>query len=95
MISLTYGVMPDRSMFNIAFAYECPDGSYKINLNSNDAKVVDEFALSSGRWTCEALWFALREINDTDPSQFQNDEMMERAMDVVSAILYTLGFEWI
>jgi len=94
MQTMTYGIMPSKDDFTAAFNRECSNG-YKIELNSRDSNAVEEFNLGNGTWSCDDLWFALHEINDTDPGQFQNDAMMERALDLVSSILFTLGFEWV
>jgi hypothetical protein len=94
MQSMTYGAMPSRDEFTSAFDRECPDG-YEIQLNRTDSRAVEGFRLDDGSLSESDLWFALREINDADPREFGDCEQHERAMDVVSSIMFTLGFEWI
>lgn len=47
MHSMTYGKLPDKSLFIAAFEKECPDGHYKVG---NDKYFGDHC------FSCEELW---------------------------------------
>ncbi len=79
---MTYGVMPTRDEFDDAFDKKCgAGGTYKI---SNDRGGRD------GDWDNRLLWHLLHE-----QMVAYNEEENEEAGDFVSAVLSTLGFEWI
>lgn len=100
-ISMTYGVLPTREQFSEAFDRECPRGQYNIRLGASDSRTVDGFKLGDGDWTESQLWDAIQEI--VNASQVAPDEetqseyyaRIDLAMDLVSSIMSTLGFEWI
>lgn len=98
MIGLTYGVLPTREQFSAAFDRECPEG-YRISLSRSDSRACDGFRLGDGTWAEEELWAAVVEIvtceDDSDDSDDQNQVEVPQALDLVSAIMETLGFEWI
>jgi hypothetical protein len=92
---MTYGVMPTREQFDMAFETECPDG-YNIRLNRTDSSSVEDFMLGDGCLSANQLWCALSEIVEAymESTQVASTED-EIRMDLVSSILFTLGFEWI
>lgn len=47
MHSLTYGTLPDKSVFCDAFERECPGGHYEVG---NDAR------FGNHNFSCEELW---------------------------------------
>ena len=100
MISMTYGVMPKREDFQRAFERECPNG-YHIVLSSSDSRAVDGFKLGDGVWSESDLWEAVNEIaeyHNLPSTVFLRPRGMYdpiSAMDLVSSIMETLGFEWI
>ncbi len=89
MTSLTYGVLPTRETFDAGFEVECPDG-YRIVLGRSDSASCEGFRLGDGTWSADELWSAIQEIVDSEV-----DEGYDARMDLVSAIMGTLGFEWI
>lgn len=95
MISLTHGVMPSREEFNVAFKRITRPAGYEILLSRSDSKAVEDFDLGDGVWDCDHLWFALHQINDSEPGDFIDCEQYDRAIALVSTILQTLEFEWI
>lgn len=81
-LSLSYGQMPTRDQFDRMFARQCgEDGRYLI---SNDKGGRD------GDYTASQLWKLLQ----VEVSEFNNNEGDENG-DFVSAVLSTLGIEWI
>lgn len=100
MQTMTYGVLPSREAFNAAFEVECPAG-YRLILCGADSGACEQFKLGTGVWSADELWDAITEIittsqaapPDTDQSAYYM--RLDGAMDVVSAIMGTLGFEWI
>lgn len=95
MISLTYGHLPTFEDFESAFDIACPNNDYRIKLSQSDARACDDFTLGDGEWRCSELWQALNEIHETWLESDMDDNSIDAAMDIVSSILYTLGFEWI
>ncbi len=81
MRSMTYGILPSRADFDAAFERECPDGTYSIR---NDKGGAD------GDYTASKLWALVKES-----AELLNDDGDEEAGDFASAVLSTLGFEWI
>jgi hypothetical protein len=95
MKSMTYGKLPGREEFDAAFERECPNG-YSVSLNRLDSQSVGGFKLGDGKLSADELWEAIREI----VTQFDNERdsnwlFEEIRMDLVSSILFTLGFEWV
>lgn len=97
MHSMTYGVMPTQEQFQAAFDQECPKGVYRIrNLSVSDSVAVADFQLGDGDWTALQLWEAINEIDHFQPGAEEGlQRRHDSAMDLVSSILDTLGFEWI
>lgn len=96
MQSMTYGNLPTREQFDVAFDAECP-GGFRIVLNPSDSRAVDGFKLGDGCLTADQLWSAITEIVDrwrTDTGD-EAGEYQDQRVDLVSSILYALGFEWI
>lgn len=94
--TLTYGVLPTQESFDGAFDRECPGGYYNIQLSRSDSQAVERFYLGSGDWTAKQLWKAITEIVETWSTERCTDETQtDDAMDLVSGILGTLGFEWV
>jgi hypothetical protein len=103
MISFTYGVLPTREQFDTAFERECPNG-YRIQLNSSDSRAVDGYRLGDGTYTASELWDCILEIVIASIGMRYRFIVVcdknvawrkDAAMDIVSSVLYTLGFEWI
>ena len=83
--SMSYGTLPEKAVFEQAFAEECPDGVYQIrNCRELDA-VYDGGNVD---FDCEKLWAFLE-------SACEAGEDNHDGYDVASSILYTLGFEWV
>lgn len=99
--TLTYGVLPTQESFDEAFDRECPGGSYNIQLSRSDSRAVDGFLLGDGDWTAEQLWKAVTEIvtvsqlSQAEENHVEYYAKLDGAMDLVSSILGTLGFEWV
>jgi hypothetical protein len=81
MKSMTYGVMPSWTEFEAAFDREVPGGTYRIR---NDKGGAD------GDYTARKL-YELVKAQARDHELGLDDE----AGDFASAVLETLGFEWI
>lgn len=88
MQSMTYGTLPTREEFEAAFDRQCPNG-YEIQLSDSDSRAADGFRLGDGSWSEPDLWEACNEI----VSAYKEDDV--QAIDLVSCIMETLGFEWI
>lgn len=78
--SSTYGVLPPYDEFLAAFEDEVESGTYAI---SNDKGGRD------GDYSAPQLW----KLIETEMERFELGD--EEAGDFVSAVLDTLGFEWI
>ena len=89
MTSMTYGTLPTLVEFTEAFDRECPNGTYNIHLGASDSRAIDNFSLGDGDWKARELYLACTEIVCSD------GDIPEQAMDLVSSIMSTLGFEWI
>lgn len=80
---MTYGELPSKSAFEIAFNEECPDG-YSFG---NDEIVGDNTLNSEELWAklqeCRSVWF------------HEDSELGDKAGDWCSEVLSTLGFEWV
>jgi hypothetical protein len=96
LAAMTYGVLPTQEEFNEAFE-ACVDGRYSISFGYSDSQALDGFKLGDGEYTATELWDAITEIvnSEHDPITVSEDDRKNAAMDVVSCILDTLGFEWI
>ncbi len=100
--SITYGYMPIREDFSTAFARECPNG-YRITLGASDSRACDGFKLGDGTYSEPQLWDAVGEIVNAEPDDDGDyagivgcgPNEWYAAMDLVSSIMETLGFEWI
>lgn len=99
--SMMYGVLPTQEAFEEAFWNECRRGYYNIQLGSSDSQAVDGFLLGDGDWTAYQLWKAITEIVNAsqvapkEENQTEYYAKLDDAMDLVSGILGTLGFEWV
>lgn len=99
--SMTYGTMPTFGDFETAFDAECPRGTYAITLGSSDSRAMDGFKLGDGEWSTRPLYDACQEIVNASQvapigaHQSRYYEKFDAAMDLVSSIMGTLGFEWI
>ena len=86
--SMTYGTLPDEREFGRAFREHCPSGKYEI---SNDKGGRD------GSYGVSRLY----ELLEDQLSKWAGSEVEggdggdEEAGDFCSAVLSTLGFEWI
>ena len=67
--SLTYGQLPSREDFDVAFEREVI-GEYRITLSHSDARTCDGFNLGDGEWTGDQLWDAIRQI-----AEYAGDEI--------------------
>jgi len=65
----TYGTLPTRTEFDIAFNAVCPNG-YRIHLGFTDSRATDGFMLGDGTFTSDQLWAAIEEIIN-----FEGDEI--------------------
>lgn len=91
-----------REEFTAAFGSSGSRG-YKIQCGRTDSDALEGYALGDGVWEEQELWDGCVEIIDaasgletwkdreTSTQNFDN----AGAMEFVSAILSTLGFEWI
>lgn len=80
MKSMTFGVFPSRKEFSAHFEHEVPGGSYRIR---NDS------ILGDADFSEDQLWENLRRLKR------RWDKGDEDAGSLASAIMQTLGFEWI
>lgn len=88
--SMTYGTLPTFEQFDSAFdAAELRDGRYHITLGAADSRACENFRLGDGEYTADQLYAACKEIVEA-----WNAEGTD-AMDLVSGIIETLGFEWV
>jgi hypothetical protein len=90
MKSMTWGTLPPKEEFDAAFAAECPYG-YHIVMGRSDGESCNGLKLGDGTWDADELWEAITEAVE----HYGDDCLFDGAMDVVSAILDTLGFEWV
>lgn len=80
---LTWGVLPSREEFDMAFDLEQPDGIYSIR---NARGESDGPAVADGDYSSDELWSFL------EAAVAGGDE---RAKNFASQVLQSLGFEWI
>ena len=73
--------------WSLAFEREVPEGSYRVRLGASDSVDIERYHLGDGDWFCLDLYVACAEVT--------TGEWNTGALDVVSGILATLGFEWI
>ena len=78
--SMSWGVFPSRKDFNRAFDEEVPGLRYRIR---NDSIVGDD------DFTASELWALCRKLKR------RADRGNDAAGDLASAIMESLGFEWI
>lgn len=96
--SLTYGVMPDRELFDLAFDARCPDGTFSFG---NDPYVGNDSLNASELWdqleAQHATWEAGEHAPECpgDGSCRGDGCPCEDAGSWCSAVLGSLGFEWI
>ena len=84
---MTWGELPEEYYFEMAFREDLgEDGIYKIR-NCRELDAV--YSGGNVDFTCDELWNFL-----TECEQHGFDTNHELS-DLVSGILYTLGFEWI
>lgn len=104
MISMTYGVMPSPDTFSAAFDREVDGLRYRVGndrlLGTDDfscsqlyAIVQDCANVFTGAADCPADLVSVLRVSSED-DEF-TDEEREQYGDLGSAILSTLGFEWI
>lgn len=93
-MTMTYGTMPTRTEFEGAFACECSEGWYHITLGITDSIALEGFMLSEGNWNVEGLYHACAEVIAASQDQYDTRDA-ESALDVVSGVIETLGFEWV
>lgn len=94
MNSMTYGTMPTLTEWDKAFDEECPDGWYHIQLGRSDSNALEEFILGDGEWNAEGLYKACLEVITASQSH-EDTRDAESALDFVSCIMSSLGFEWV
>lgn len=85
--TLTYGVLPTREVIESL----APAG-YRVDLKGADARVVDLLGLpvdTTGTWTTGELWDVLVALTQAWGAG------VDAAGDLASAILTTLGVEWV
>ncbi len=95
MTSMTYGTLPTRDEFDAAFDAET-DGTYRVDLNSRDGDILDWIDVDvdvNGTWDADDAWAVLTAL--VACWQSGDEYAGEYAGDVASAILATLGFEWV
>lgn len=87
MLSLTFGVLPSREQFNLAFDVSCPKGTFSFG---NDKRV------GTCELDCDELWEELTNAH------FHDLKARERASEGpvfygewCADVLYCLGIEWI
>jgi len=80
---MTYGVMPTLEEFERAFDEKCPSGMFTVR---NCKRVGNE------NYTCFGLW---TEVQTAVLEWGLNEESSEAAGNWASAILASLGFEWV
>jgi hypothetical protein len=78
---LTYGVLPSYEDFEEAFDAEVPNSTYQIR---NDRGGAD------GDYTARQLYSLVKE-----QTELFNEDGDDEAGDFASAVLSTLGYEWI
>lgn len=93
-MTLTYGILPTFAAFAAAFEAACPEGVYHVTLNTRDSDLVEWVSAPGGsEWTAEETWETLARLTNCwaegDPYA------ADYAGDFASAILTTLGFEWV
>jgi hypothetical protein len=89
-VSLTYGKMPSKDAFEKAFERRVADGVYTISLSRSDARAADGTSIGDGVYDADELYDGVKELVDK-----WADHEDDRAGDLASAILSTLGFKWI
>jgi len=88
-VSLTYGTLPDRKVFDQQFS-KFVKGDYDWNLKGADARAADAAGLDShGSFDVDDLWFALESL----VKEFKNGN--EQAGDLASGLLMGIGIEWV
>ena len=96
MQQLSYGTMPSFTEWEAAFERVCPNGYYTITLSVSDAAACEPFRLCEGWWMVHSLYDACREITTKWAAERCTDETLtDAALNVVSCILFTLGWEWV
>lgn len=84
MITSTYGVMPSREAFELAFQRECPNGSREFG---NDKRV------GSCSLSCDELFAELEKAHEEWEGTLDGNN--EASGDWCSSILESFGFEWV
>ena len=85
MTHLPYGTLPTRHQWDEAFRQACPNGTFNIQMSTADSRRFGVYQVGKGHWLSDELWDAVYRIMDHDPD----------SLDIVGAILRTLGFEWV
>ena len=86
MHCLSFGEMPGRAEFDAAFAAACPRGTFAIcSGNAGTPQGID------GNYTADELHVLLLEIKD----DFSDDGNGDDGASLASAVMFTLGFEWV
>jgi len=87
MVSMTYGTLPTQDEFLRAFANEVEGTRYRIRAGLSDRRIIDD-----GDYTSAELWV---EVQKLTYRWLHGQPFAEQAGNLASAILETLGFEWI
>lgn len=85
----TYGQLPPREVFEEYFDERVGDGQFHIRLSRSDARAAEGTVIGDGYYDSETLWRGLRQLT----AKFYDGD--DAAGELASAILSTLGFEWI
>jgi hypothetical protein len=92
---MTYGNMPPWDVFFKAFQEEQDGRLYNITLSSTDSAALQNFKLGDGAWSANDLYEACKEITEYSPQTESFYAVHDKALDLVSGILYTLKIEWV
>lgn len=77
--TMTFGVMPSFHDFRAAFERECPDGVFSVRSGLSRNPM-------EGEWACSELFAEIMAATEQDD---------DAKLSECSAILGTLGFEWV
>lgn len=88
--TMTYGTMPSREAFMVHFSHEVDGPSYSIRLSRTDSAAAEGTIIGDGDYDAEELYKGVKQLVAK-----LNDDGDDDAGDLASAILGTLGFEWV
>lgn len=89
MKSMTYGVLPSWREFEKAFKKEVPEGQYPMTLRGEDSKAARGTVLGDGTFDAKELYKGVKQLT----AKYERGD--DDAGSLASAILDTLGFEWV